>query len=281
MLDLWSLFHAKFLSAMTEETSSDNAGRADGNVMKPGRYRSLRQTTLVFVCAVLIAAAPTETSADIAASLDHIYSGDNYQRELPSEPGAGPLRAMRDQSDGQPRDEITIPDVPEDIEDAQRGTFSANPAVELLLWMLLGVGVLLLGVHLFNAVSRMRWPFSGAGTDVPSQSAALPDHDESPVARPLSEIERLAAEGAFGEAVHMLLLHSFQQLRRRFPYAQDPALTSREVLARTSLTPKAQSGLAVIVATVEAGHFGGKAIGQATFERCLEGYRHLTVSDAS
>jgi hypothetical protein len=58
-------------------------------------------------------------------------------------------------------------------------------------------------------------------------------------------------------------------------------LTSREVLSHAALSPKALSGLSVIVAAVEAGHFGGKSIGQTTYERCLAGYRDISSADPS
>ena len=133
---------------------------------------------------------------------------------------------------------------------------------------------------LFKAISRMGWSFVGAVTDEPSQSVELTGSSEIPVARPLSDIERLAAEGAFGDAVHMLL-HCFGELRRRFPHARDLALTNREVLSHASLAPKAQSGLATIVSAVEAGHFGGKPIDRTMYQICLDGYRDIASSDAT
>lgn len=218
--------------------------------------------------------------AEIAEDLGRVYARGDNQSEFPSKFGAAPQTPPGDQSGESPCYNPAIPDAAEDAGGSRTGIFSANPAIELLLWLLLGVGALLLGVHLFEAISRMRWPFAGAVTDEPSQSAKLTGSSESPVARPLSGIGRLAAEGAFGDAVHMLL-HCFGELRRRFPHARDPALTSREVLSRASLAPKAHSGLATIVSVVEAGHFGGETIDRTMYQNCLDGYRDIALNDAT
>jgi len=266
---------------MTEYTDSDHAERGNARVMKNGRCWRARWVPFIVLFGAFIAAVPGAGHAGIAEDLGRVYDRGDYQREIPSGLGATPQTPPGDQSDETPRNDPAAPDTAEDAGGSQTGTFSANPAIELLLWVLLGVGALLLGVHLFKTISRMRWPFAGAETDEPSQSAERTGSSEGPVVRPLSEIERLAAEGAFGDAVHMLLLHCFGELRRRFPHAREPALTSREVLSRASLAPKAQSGLATIVSAVEAGHFGGKAIDRTMYQNCLDGYRDIASSDAT
>jgi hypothetical protein len=148
--------------------------------MKPGRVGYLRKATFAFACVAFIAAAPAETLSDISSNLDRVYTGDDYQRELPSGPGAGQQGPLRNPDDGQPLDNITIPELPEDIEDTEKGIFSANPVVELLLWVLLGVGFLLLGAHLYNAISRMRRPFAGTKEHDLSQGVEMPGQTDSP-----------------------------------------------------------------------------------------------------
>lgn len=95
---------------------------------------------------------------------------------------------------------------------------------------------------------------------------------------PLTDVEELARQGRFGEAIHLLLLHLFAALQRRPTTAPAPAHTGREVLARTRLASEAQQALGVLVAAAEAVHFGGRTAAQADYEACLGHYRNFLHS---
>ena len=91
----------------------------------------------------------------------------------------------------------------------------------------------------------------------------------------------MAQAGQFGDAVHLLLLLCFESLQNRSPTARDSALTSREILEHANLPESVRKSLAFIVSVVEIGHFGGRQVGRAEFDRCLEGYRNIVAADLS
>ncbi len=272
---------AKPLSVMTENSDSDHLVRGGGDTVghsRGFRFRKLSPFLPLAICMTLTAAPGV---AGVAEDVERVLSRENYQRELPVGPGNGSQAAPEALYEGQPGDDETNPAERERAENTRTFALNLGPVMKVLLWVLLGVGAILLAVYLYGVASRMRGRFGGAKADGAAESDPALQAEQAEEPRPLSEIERLAAGGAFGEAVHQLLLHSFGELRRRFPHARDSALTSREVLSRASLAPKARSGLTFIVAAVESGHFGGKRVDRKTYERCLDGYRDIAASDAS
>jgi hypothetical protein len=84
----------------------------------------------------------------------------------------------------------------------------------------------------------------------------------------LAEADRLARRGAYGEALHLLLLYSLNELRRRFGLGLPPSLTSREVLGLPVLPEGRRAGLSDIVSAVEISHFGGRPVDEETYRSC-------------
>lgn len=89
----------------------------------------------------------------------------------------------------------------------------------------------------------------------------------------LDEVDKLAAEGRYDEAVHTLLLRSIQDIRKNKPRSVPPALTSREIGGLPILSSNAQSAFKKISALVETSFFGGYALDKTAFEASREAYK--------
>ncbi len=97
-------------------------------------------------------------------------------------------------------------------------------------------------------------------------------------ARPLLEdADRLAADGRFAEAVHLILFRSIEDIDRRWPRLVQPALTSRDIAQHPALPTAARTTFAAIARTVERSFFGGQAIGPAEFEACRSEYQAFAL----
>ena len=104
-----------------------------------------------------------------------------------------------------------------------------------------------------------------------------------PVARAralLSDADRLAAEGRFAEAVHLLLFRSIEDIDAKRPHAVKPALTSRDILDLTGLPAVVRQALSRLVATVEWSFFGDRPVGAADFAACRRAYEEFAFPDA-
>lgn len=131
-----------------------------------------------------------------------------------------------------------------------------------LLWLLLGaLGVGL--VALLLAALR-RAPASTAGAVPAAADARKP---QGLPQAPLAAASALAADGDYATAVHRLLLEALAVLAQACGETIADSETSREVLARLTLTPAARQALALLVEAVEVSRFGGRPIGRATWEQ--------------
>jgi hypothetical protein len=104
-----------------------------------------------------------------------------------------------------------------------------------LLWRLLG-----------PLVTRLRDPKGEAASWAPSRDEAL---------ALLGDADRLAGEGHYGEAAHLLLQRSVGQIRAARPNALIPASTAREIALLPQLPQAARDAFGVIANRVERSLF--------------------------
>ena len=92
----------------------------------------------------------------------------------------------------------------------------------------------------------------------------------------LAQADELAARGFFVEAMHLLLLHSLAEIRRRLRLEFADSLTSREILRRARLPEEVTGALRSIVTRVELSYFGGYPAAQPDYESCRAGFEALS-----
>lgn len=178
------------------------------------------------------------------------------------EPGHRPER--RGDVDGRP----ARPGVPEE---GQGGSGSTTAPVlpglgadRLALLVLAVLAVVALALFLLRSVQARRERGS------PAAPAAAPDASRDvPAEHPFGDADRLAAQGLYAEAVHVLLLQALRHLTERFRVPLQPSRTSREVLRVLPLKPERREVLADLVRMVERSLFGGSTLGLADYEKGL------------
>lgn len=134
-------------------------------------------------------------------------------------------------------------------------------SLEPLLWLLL-VTALLVAAALAAAWLHRRLSLRARDAQVNGE-AALP-----PLLVPVAGAEALARDGRFAEAIHSLLLETLAALSRAAKLT--PSLTSREVLEKTQLPPRARDALFGLVRAVEVSRFGGREAGLEDYRASLE-----------
>lgn len=88
----------------------------------------------------------------------------------------------------------------------------------------------------------------------------------------LEEADRLAAEGMFVEAAHLILLRSIQDIQARRPRAVAVSLTSRDIARLEALPPPARVLFSGIAEAVEISLFGGRPLDREGYARCRDAY---------
>jgi len=231
--------------------------------------------------------AADPASADVGAKARSVLADRRYQRELPlarggarsglpgeesgsRSSGGGSLPDRSGGIGGRPR----APGVPEEGEG--RGSVAALPAPGAE-----GLGLLVLAVLAVVALALFLLRVLQARQERERLAAPVSGRELSrgePGERPLGDADRLAAQGRYAEAVHVLLLQTTGQLAERFRVPLQPSRTSREILRVLPLKTELREPLADLVRMVERSLFGGAAVGPADYQRGLGLVRFLLGS---
>ena len=89
-------------------------------------------------------------------------------------------------------------------------------------------------------------------------------------------MDKLAAEGRYGEAVHTLLFRSIQDIDRNRPNVVRRSLTAREIGDLSVLTLEARKAFSTIAGVSELAHFGGVLVNESGFQTARNAYADLT-----
>ncbi|MBV9976678.1 MAG: hypothetical protein JO105_14935 [Hyphomicrobiales bacterium] len=90
------------------------------------------------------------------------------------------------------------------------------------------------------------------------------------------DADALARDGRIVEAMHLLLLRSFGELKRTLDLRFADSLTSREILSRLSIPDAVRGSLAEIVHRVELAYFGNRLAEVQDYVACRKRFEELT-----
>jgi hypothetical protein len=114
----------------------------------------------------------------------------------------------------------------------------------------------------------------------PGAAALVLPPNETRVRTLLAEADRLAAEGRYAEAVHVLLFRGVDDIRDQRPELFRRALTSREIAAMAALPARARSHFAALAEVVERSFFGGRAVDADGWARSRREYEAFAARDS-
>jgi hypothetical protein len=96
----------------------------------------------------------------------------------------------------------------------------------------------------------------------------------------LEEADRLAAEGRFDEATHLLLMRSVGQIAEARPDLIDPSSTAREISALPALPDKAARAFATIAERVERSLFALRSLSAEDWQAARAAYADFALGYA-
>jgi hypothetical protein len=154
-----------------------------------------------------------------------------------------------------------------------------RPFFQVLFWTAIAV---LVGLILYFVVREAVRHYRKEGEGGSAKYDTVPDW-RPPVARArglLSDADRLAAEGRYAEAIHLLLFRSIEDIDAKRPHTVKPALTSRDILDLQALPFMARKALSRLVKTVEWSFFGGRAVDATDFAACRRAYEEFAFPES-
>ena len=150
------------------------------------------------------------------------------------------------------------------------------PILELCFWIGLGALIMSALYMIGRAIYETRFakPVKKEKHEDPEIPLYEPARAQARIL--LDEVDRLAAEGKYGEAVHTLLFRSIQDIDRNRPNVIRRSLTAREIGSLSILTQNSRQAFSTIAGVSELSHFGGTPIGKSGFDVARQAYAQLT-----
>ncbi len=149
------------------------------------------------------------------------------------------------------------------------------PILKIIGWIVVAAFVVGLAVLAYVMFSGVRFNAKILGKDNNGEAARhqRPQEDQPMWSRDaLGSADRLAAEGNFSEAAHVLLLGSLGELKARFIANLPSSLTSREIIARIPMPEGAKNALSILILSVEISLFGDQGLIQSDYDSCRDAY---------
>jgi hypothetical protein len=153
--------------------------------------------------------------------------------------------------------------------------FHLSPeAAKILLWTLVIAGIVVIVWSIRDKLpmfdrSRKLAPLDDQGVATP-QARRLEEAQ--------AEAEVLAEHGLYVEAMHVLLLRSVAEMRKRLGLSFADSLTSREILHRAPLSERGRNALAAIIFAVEGSYFGRRGASKDDYLACRNSFDALKQS---
>ena len=158
--------------------------------------------------------------------------------------------------------------------DPPKNSFSLPGSSETfrgLLWVAVVGGVLVLGYFLRDSLPL----YDRSRRIVARDDGVHPASQPGAMNVAQTEADELARLGRYVEAMHVLLLQSLAEMRRRLGISIADSLTSREILRRVELPEIGRASLGAIIQQVERTYFGQQGADQADYNTCNDSFNAL------
>jgi hypothetical protein len=149
------------------------------------------------------------------------------------------------------------------------------PFAQFIFWGVVAMVVAIILYFILREFVDIRWPWAKKQTEAEAPEW-LPD--AAPARALLAEADALAANGRYGEAAHLILLRSVEDIERRRPKFLKPSSTAREIAGASALPDKARATFALIARHVEASLFGGQGLDAGSWTECREAYGRFALA---
>ncbi|AKM06111.1 DUF4129 domain-containing protein [Pelagerythrobacter marensis] len=141
-------------------------------------------------------------------------------------------------------------------------------------WVLLAIAIALLCYLLWRLLAPA-FDRGSPGADNGAEPSWTPQREEALAL--LEDADRLAAEGHYDQATHLLLRRSVGQIAAARPDWVEPSSTARELAALAALPSAARQAFAAIAERVERSLFALHSLGEDDWQAAREAYARFAL----
>ncbi len=143
----------------------------------------------------------------------------------------------------------------------------------VVMWLLVALAVVLIAVLVWRYVV----PFAGRERQ---ETEAVPEWapDTGDALALLEDADRLAAEGRYDEATHLLLKRSVGQIAAARPDLLEPSSTAREIAELPALSDAARGAFALIAGRVERSLFALRGLSADDWDAARAAYADFALA---
>jgi hypothetical protein len=145
----------------------------------------------------------------------------------------------------------------------------------VLIWVLIALFVVAVIYALYRIFEPALAGRRNKGKAAPGEEEWIPQEHEARAL--LEDADRLAAEGRYDEATHLLLRRSVQQIVNVRPGWVRKASTAREIALLPGLSEGARSTFGLIATRVERSLFALRALGADDWQAAREAYARFAL----
>lgn len=144
---------------------------------------------------------------------------------------------------------------------------------QAVMWLVIAIGVAIVLYLIFRLVAPMRLRRRETEQTAPEWT---PDAGQALAL--LEDADRLAAEGRFDEATHLLLKRSVGQIAEARPDLLEPSSTAREIAELPALPQAARGAFATIAERVERSLFALRSLSADDWHAARAAYAEFALS---
>lgn len=151
------------------------------------------------------------------------------------------------------------------------------PVLKWVLLAILAAGLLWLLWRMLEPVARIRLQRMRKDAAGEGEGAWAPERGEALAL--LEDADRLAAEGRYDEAAHLLLRRSVGQIEQARPGWLEPSSTAREIAGHPALPERVRHAFAVIAERVERSLFALRRLDAQDWQAARAAYADFALAD--
>jgi hypothetical protein len=154
----------------------------------------------------------------------------------------------------------------------------SGPFFMAAFWIVLAAAGLFLLYLVVRWIERGGLAFLKPGAKGESEAEDAWRMAEAPARALLADADKVAAEGNYSEAAHLLLFRSIEEIERRRPAFLRPALTSRDIAGAPQLPEGPRAAFQRIAMAVERSLFGGRRLDERDWLGCRAAYEEFALA---